>query len=162
MWKKIQFLPWWKLVLCGKEGKETGQDGSSMPDGYNYIRKWNIQGKIRRRPFRINGTFRLKYDATLLRDRPFNSWGRGWGGGVVCGWFLVIKNLFFLAIWWAGYFFPFFCLKLSITFVLHAIFFFRQALAGNFFSKSPGAYAPEITHPSPQELNGRPLRHVLF
>ena len=25
----------------------------------------------------------------------------------------------------------------SITFVLHAIFFFRQALAGNFFSKSP-------------------------
>ena len=79
MWKKIQFLSWWKLVLCGKEGKETGQDGSSMPDGYNYIRKWNIQGKIRRRPFRINGTFRLKYDATLLRDRPFNSWGRGWG-----------------------------------------------------------------------------------
>ena len=27
--------------------------------------------------------------------------------------------------------------KLSITFVLHAFFFFRQALAGNFFSKSP-------------------------
>ena len=25
----------------------------------------------------------------------------------------------------------------SITFVLHAIFFFRQALAGIFFSKSP-------------------------
>ena len=25
----------------------------------------------------------------------------------------------------------------SITFVLHAIFFFRQALAGNLFSKSP-------------------------
>ena len=38
----------------------------------------------------------------------------------------------------------------SITFVLHAIFFFRQALAGNFFSKSPTPY--------PQELNGRPLR----
>ena len=35
----------------------------------------------------------------------------------------------------------------SITFVLHAIFFFRQALAGNFFSKSPTI-----------ELNGWPLR----
>ena len=146
MWKKIQFLPWWKLVLCGKEGKETGQDGSSMPDGYNYIRKWNIQGKIRRRTFRINGTFRLKYDATLLRDRPFNSWGRGWGGGVVCGWFLVIKNLFFLAIWWAGYFFP-------LSFLLHLYacnFFLPTSACRKFFFK--------ITHPSPQELNGRPLR----
>ena len=38
----------------------------------------------------------------------------------------------------------------SITFVLHAIFFLRQALAGNFFSKSPPP-------PPPQELNGRPL-----
>ena len=71
------------------------------------------------------------------------------GGG---GWFLVIKNIFFLAIWWAGYFFPFFSLKLFITFVLHAIFFFRQALAGNFFSKSPTPFPP-------QELHGRPLIH---
>ena len=39
----------------------------------------------------------------------------------------------------------------SITFVLHAIFLFRQALAGNFFSKSPPP-------PPPQELNGRPLK----
>ena len=46
-------------------------------------------------------------------------------------------NFFFLAIWWAGYFFPFFSHKLSITFVLHAIFFFRQALAGNFFQNHP-------------------------
>ena len=37
----------------------------------------------------------------------------------------------------------------SITFVLHAILFFRQVLAGIFFFK--------ITHPLPQELNGRPL-----
>ena len=37
----------------------------------------------------------------------------------------------------------------SITFVLHAIFFFRQALAGNFFSKSPTI-----------ELNGWPYRIV--
>ena len=51
---------------------------------------------------------------------------------------------FFLAIWWAGYFFPFFLNKLSITFALHAIIFFRQALAANFF---------KIT-PPPQELNG--------
>ena len=35
----------------------------------------------------------------------------------------------------------------SITFVLHAIFFFRQALAGNFFQNHP---------PHRQELNGRP------
>ena len=47
------------------------------------------------------------------------------------------QEFFFLAIWWAGYFFLFFSHKLSITFVLHAIFFVRQALAGNFFSKSP-------------------------
>ena len=36
-----------------------------------------------------------------------------------------------------------------MSFVLHAIFFFQQALAGNFFSRSPT--------PSPKELNGRPL-----
>ena len=65
-----------------------------------------------------------------IRGRPFNSWGWGW---VISG----HQEFFFLAIWWAGYFFPFFSLKLFITFVLHAIFFFRQALAGNFFSKSP-------------------------
>ena len=47
------------------------------------------------------------------------------------------SRIFFLATWWAGYFFPFFSHKLSITFVLHAIFFFRQELAGNFFPKTP-------------------------
>ena len=55
------------------------------------------------------------------------------------------QEFLFLAIRWAGYFFPFFSHKLSITFVLHAIFFFRQALAGIFFFKC--------------KLNGRPLRH---
>ena len=65
-----------------------------------------------------------------FRGRPFNSWGEGW---VISG----HQEFFFLAIWWAGYFFLFFSHKPSITFVLHAIFFFRQALAGNFFSKSP-------------------------
>ena len=66
----------------------------------------------------------------MLRGRPFNSWGWEW---VISG----HQEFFFLAIWWAGYFFPFFSHKLSITFVLHEIFFFRQALAGNLFSKSP-------------------------
>ena len=61
------------------------------------------------------------------------------------------QEFFFLAIWWAGYFFS---LKLFITFVLHAIFFLRQALAGNFFSKSPPP-------PPPQELNGRPLTNLI-
>ena len=59
------------------------------------------------------------------------------------------QEFFFLAIWWAGYFFPLFSHKLFVTFVLHAIFFFRQALAGNLVFK--------ITHPPPQELNGQPL-----
>ena len=45
------------------------------------------------------------------------------------------QEFFFVAIWWAGYFFPFFSHKLSITFVLHAIIFFRQALTANFFFK---------------------------
>ena len=44
----------------------------------------------------------------------------GEGGAVISG----HQEYFFLAIWWAGYFFPFFSHKLSITFVLHAIFFF--------------------------------------
>ena len=53
------------------------------------------------------------------------------GGGVISG----DQEFFFLATWWAGYFFHFFSHKLSITFVLHAIFFFRQALAAIFFFK---------------------------
>ena len=57
------------------------------------------------------------------------------------------QDFFFLAIWWAGYFFPFFSHKLFITFVLHAIFFFRQALTP----------PPPPPPPPRQELNGRPL-----
>ena len=41
-------------------------------------------------------------------------------------------------------------MKLNTVFDCNAIFFFRQALIGNFFSKSP-------TPPPPQKLNGRPL-----
>ena len=50
---------------------------------------------------------------------------------------MVSKIFFFLATRWVGYFFTAVQEFFSITFVLHAIFFFRQALAGNFFSKSP-------------------------
>ena len=71
--------------------------------------------------------------------------GGGWGE-----WFLVIKNFFFYQTGGQDIFSLFFH-KLSITFVLHAIFFFQQAISGIFFFK--------ITHPTPpQELNGRPLR----
>ena len=83
--------------------------------------------------------------SSLFRGRPFNSWWGGGGGG----WFLVIKN-FFSSNLVRRIFFSLFSHKLSITFVLHAIFSFRQALAGNVFAKSP-------TPPPPlQELNGRP------
>ena len=61
----------------------------------------------------------------------------------------MVSKIFFLATWWVGYFFTAVQEFFSITFVLHAIFFFRQALAGIFFFK--------ITHPLPQGLNGRPL-----
>ena len=47
------------------------------------------------------------------------------------------QDFFFLATWWVGYFFTAVQEFFSLTFVLHAIFFFRQALAGNFISKSP-------------------------
>ena len=70
----------------------------------------------------------------------------GGGGGVIYGqqdFFSsnLVGRIFFTAVQ------EFF----SITFVLHAIFFFRQALAGMFF------FFFKITHPLPQELNGRPL-----
>ena len=57
----------------------------------------------------------------------------GGGGWVIYG----QQDFFFLATWWVGYFFTAVQEFFSITFVLHTIFFFRQALAGNFFSKSP-------------------------
>ena len=68
--------------------------------------------------------------AIPLRGRPFDFWGGGW---VIYG----LQDFFFLATWWVGYFFTAVQEFFSITFDLHAIFFFRQALAGNFFSKSP-------------------------
>ena len=77
-----------------------------------------------------------------VKGLPFNSWGAGddlWSSRI-----LFSSNLV------GRIFFSLFSHKLSITFVLHAIFFFRQALAGIFFL---------ITHlpPPSQELTGRPL-----
>ena len=71
------------------------------------------------------------------------------GGG---GWFLVIKNFFFLAIWWAGYF-PFF----------PSAFYYISA-ACNFFLPTSACRKVffKITHPPPQELNGRPLSKPSF
>ena len=69
----------------------------------------------------------------------------GWGG-----WFLVIKN-FFLAIWWAGYFFPFF----PISFLLHLCcmqFFSSDKRLQEIFFQNPPPPPPR------QELNGRLLR----
>ena len=57
----------------------------------------------------------------------------GGGGWVIYG----QQDFFFLATRWVGYFFTAVQGFFSITFVLHAIFFFRQALAGNFFQNHP-------------------------
>ena len=70
------------------------------------------------------------------------------------------QEFFFLVIWWAGYFFPFFSNKLSITFVLHAIFFFRQALEGNFFSKSPTPPPPSHSRVNWSALSVRDERRL--
>ena len=59
------------------------------------------------------------------------------------------SRIFFLSIWWAGYFFPFFSHKLSITLLLRAIFFLPTSACRKFCFK--------ITHSPPQELNGRLL-----
>ena len=65
-----------------------------------------------------------------------------------------LQDFFFLATWWVGYFFTAVQEFFSITFVLHAIFFLRQALAGNFFSKSP-------TPPPPSRVKwSAPKQHV--
>ena len=63
------------------------------------------------------------------------------------------QEFFFLVIWWAGYFFPFFSHKLFITFVLHAIFFSDKRLQEIFFQNHPPTPPPPLL----QELNGRPL-----
>ena len=111
---------WW--IKYGKRGASE----SIWYGSFNLLRQ---KRQTRRSLSHYSTSERQVIHTALLRGRPFNSWGWGW---VISG----HQEFFFLALWWTGYFFPFFPHKLSITFVLHAIFFFRQALAGNFFSKS--------------------------
>ena len=73
----------------------------------------------------------IKVEVGVIRGRPFNSWG-GEGGGGGDFW---SSGIFFFSNLVGRIFFSPYSHKLFITFALHAIFFFRQALAGNFFSK---------------------------
>ena len=57
---------------------------------------------------------------TKVRGRPFNSWGGG--GGVGDFW---LASFFFLATWWAGYFFP--------SYMLCRIFFSLLVSLQDFF-----------------------------
>ena len=50
-------------------------------------------------------------------------------------------------------FFSLFSHELSITFVLHAIFFFRQALAGNFFQNQPPSSLSRVKWSAPKPFN---------
>ena len=90
-----------------------------------------------------------------LRGRPFNSWrGEGWvisGHGELFSSNVVGKMFFSL-----------FSHKLSITFVLHAIFSFRQALAGNFFSKSPTPSRVNWSAPNRFERQARAVRACIL
>ena len=64
-----------------------------------------------------------------LRGRPFKSCGRGW---VISG-----HQEFFSSNLVGRIFFSFFSHKLSITFVLHAIFFLPTSACRNFFQNHP-------------------------
>ena len=66
---------------------------------------------------------------------------------------MVSKIFFFLATWWVGYFF---CSSARI-------FFYYICAACNFFLPTSACrkFFFKITHPLPQELNGRPLRQAL-
>ena len=78
-----------------------------------------------------------------VRGRPFNSWGWGW---VISG----HQEFFFLAIWWAGYFFPFFPISSLLHLCCMQFSSSDKRLQEIFFQNYPP--------PPPQELNGRPLK----
>ena len=64
------------------------------------------------------------------------------------------SRIFFLAIWWAGYFFPFFSHKLSITFCAACNFFLPTRACRRLFFKI-------TTSPPPrQELNSQLLIRI--
>ena len=85
---------------------------------------------------------------STVRGRSFNFWGGG-GGGVGDLW---SARFFFLATWWVGYFF----------YSSARIFFYYLCAACNFFLPTSACrkFFFKITHPLPQELNGRPLRGI--
>ena len=62
------------------------------------------------------------------------------------------QEFFFLAIWWAGYFFPFFPLSSLLHLCCMQFFSSDKRLQEFFFQNHP---------PPPQELNGRPLIRFL-
>ena len=65
-----------------------------------------------------------------LRGRPFNSWGWGW---VISG----HQEFFFLAIWWAGYFFPFFPISSLLHLCCMQFFSSDKRLQEIFFQNHP-------------------------
>ena len=88
--------------------------------------------------------FRLSL-TRVLRGQPFNFW-RGRGGLVISG----HQEFFFLAIWWAGYFFPFF----PISFLLHLccmqFFSSDKRLQKIYFPKSPTPSPPRAKLTAPK------------
>ena len=72
----------------------------------------------------------------------------------------MVSKIFFLATWWVGYFFTVVQELFSIKFVLHAIFFFRQALAGILFSKSPTPPS-RVKWSAPKHLDLRKLETIM-
>ena len=67
---------------------------------------------------------------------------------------MVSKIFFFLATWWVGYFFT----------AVQEFFFYYICAACNFFLPTSACrkFFFKITHPLPQELNGRPLILMRF
>ena len=65
------------------------------------------------------------------------------------------QEFFLLAIWWAGYFFPFFPMSFLLHLCCMKFFSFDTPLQEIFFQNHP------LSPPPPQELNGRPLNNLI-
>ena len=81
---------WW--IKYGKRGASE----SIWYGSFNLVRQ---KRQTRQSLSHYSTSERQVIHTELLRGRPFNSWGWGW---VISG----HQEFFFLAIWWAGYFFP--------------------------------------------------------
>ena len=66
----------------------------------------------------------------------------------------MVSKIFFLATWWVGYFFT----------AVQEFFFYYLCAACNFFLPTSACrkFFFKITHPLPQELNGRSLTGKLY